>query len=272
MNMSCKKYGVVWRLASLMMVLVALNAPVKAATVADTLPFPGSPDWTEIIGSGASMVLNGATDVTLTTANNRGVFFGWGVASVYGNQPAWTPGNSAAGNYLQFDAAFSANAADWSAYVFDRNYRAQLRIAPTGCGSPNNCYGLPGAAGIDFIHAATNGVDLATTFVALDLSVEHNYEFLLKNGNISYRVDGVVVYDGLALPSLRSAPLLVVGDGSGGTQTGRGSMTISGVSFDNAPIADSLATVPLPGPVFLLLGGLLALVPARRRAAKRNGA
>ena len=48
-----------------------------AATVADTLPYQNTPDWTDISYGGTAFTLNNAgTETLLTTANNAGVWFG----------------------------------------------------------------------------------------------------------------------------------------------------------------------------------------------------
>ncbi|MGE0385822.1 MAG: hypothetical protein AB7Q97_13905 [Gammaproteobacteria bacterium] len=225
--------------------LAALAGTAQAAVVVDTLPYTGTPDWTDITFAGTSMVVSGSPPRSvLTTAQSRGVWFGWG--AWYGDQPAWTPGTSSAGNYLGLQASFSAGAADWSAYFYDRTHEAAFSFAPTGCGDPLNCYGLDGAAGVSLLHAVPGSTDAGSTFVALDLTLPHSYEFLLKDGLVSYRIDGVVAYSGAAYHAPLGNALLVIGDGSGSTLTGKGAMRIDAIAFDNAPEAAALTTVPLP--------------------------
>ena len=239
-------------------------ANTNAATVVDTLPFPGTPDWTEIINGGTSMVLNGAgTETVLTTGNNAGVYFGWGSAAEgYGPEPSWSLGNNTDGNYVRIDAAFSADAADWSMYMFDPTHSMSFLFAPTGCnGNIGSCYGVDGDAGVRLGHPGGG------TFVALDLTETHTYEVLLKDGLVAYWIDGIQRYAGPSGPSTRN-PLLVIGDGSGSTQTGRGSMTVFAAEVDNAPLAN--VVVPLPASLPLLLGAVgLLFNPLRRRARNK---
>jgi hypothetical protein len=212
------------------------------------------------------MTTNGTTS-TLTTTTNKGVWFGWG--AVYADPaPAWTPGSAAVGNYFNMDASFSSNATDWEAYLYDRSYLASFSFNDTGCGGISDCYGInltPEQQGVTVLHAETNGS--TSTFFSLDLTQQHTFEFLLKNGQVSYRVDDLVIYAGDAYVSGTSNPLMVVGDGTGTTKTGRGSMTIYGVSIDNAPVLNTLVTaVPEPETYALMLAGLgLVGFAARRR-------
>ncbi|MEQ8233207.1 MAG: PEP-CTERM sorting domain-containing protein [Gammaproteobacteria bacterium] len=231
-----------------------------AAVVADSLPYTGTPAWTDYTFAGTSMSLqNGATQSVLSTAANAGVWFGWGHGAVYNNTPAWAPGDPASGNQLYLEAAFSADAADWSAYLHDGSYSAGLSFAPTGCdGNAGSCYGVDGQAGVRLSHPGGG------SFHALDLTVPHTYEFLLKDGLVAYRIDGVQVYAGVAGGNPAAYPLMVIGDGSGSTRTGRGSMTVHAVNFDNAPTA-SVSVVPVPAALPLLAGALGALSLRRRR-------
>ena len=251
-------------------ILLSATVSAQAATVASSLPYQSTPYWTDSAAAfpGTSMTTNGATS-TLTTANSKGVWFGWG--AVYADPaPSWTPGSAAQGNYFNMVASFSANATDWHAYLYDRSYFALMSFNNTGCnGNAGSCYNVNLAAeqqGLTVYHAETNGS--TSTFYALDLVQSHTFEFLLKNGQVSYRVDGLVIYAGDAYVSAVSYPLLVVGDGSGGTRTGRGSMTIYGVAIDNAPVLDTLVTaVPEPETYALMLAGLgLVGFAARRRS------
>ena len=233
---------------------LAFGRAAEAAVVANTLP--PSADWTV---SNAGAFNTTATSTTLTTGFS-GVWFGWGPAGIYGYQPAWTPGNSADGNYLSLTASFSANAEDWNTYLYDRNHFAGLTFAPTLTGS----YGGGAQSGVTLQFATS------AQFVAIsDLTQPHTYEFLLKNGQVSYRIDGVA-YTGAALVSDPGFKLLVIGDGSGSSPTGVGSMTIGGVAFDNAPAADVLTTTAVPEPAAwaLMIGGFgMAGAALRRRSA-----
>lgn len=241
--------------AGLFVLLAGQSA--QAATVAETLPYAGTPDWTDIVFQGTSMTTNGVTS-TLTTAQSRGVWFGWG--SGYADPaPAWTPGNDTRGNHLSLTASFSDGATDWSAYFYDRTHYAAFSFNETGCsGNAGGCYGInlaPGQRGVTVTHGEIGGS--ASTFVSLDMAQAHTYEFLLKNGQVAYRVDGRVIFSGAAYQAALGNPLLVIGDGSGSSLTGRGSMTLYGLGMDNAPAMNTLvSTVPEPETYALMLAGL----------------
>lgn len=231
---------------------------LHAATVVDELPYPGTPNWTDIVGSGAAMTLNGGgTAASLTTANNSGVWFGWGPAASYGPEPSWSPGANSDGNYIRLVASFSADAADWSMYLYDLTSAMSWAFAPTGCnGNIGSCYAEDGAPGVQISHPGGG------TFVALDLTAQHTYEVLLKDGLVAYWIDGVRHYAGPAGDASLGFPLLVIGDGSATTRTGRGSMTVYAVELDNAPLAS--VVVPLPAALPLLSAALVLLGATRR--------
>lgn len=253
--------------------LTAAGLPASAVTIT-ALPFGepsnnpafNSPEWTVIVFGGTAMTVNGGQS-TLTTAASRGVWFGNG--SVYGDTPPWSIGNAATGNYLSLSASFT-NARDWSAYLFDRTHYAAFAFAPTGCdGNAQSCYGATPAAGITVAHAGANPSIYAETFVPVDLTQTHTYEWLLKNGQVSYAVDGQVVYSGAAYATtggggwIASSGFLLIGDGSGSTLSGTGEMRIGTISLDTAPLAATL--VPEPASSVLMVMGGVALALRRRR-------
>lgn len=240
------------RIPTLLLAGALLGASQAHAVEINSLPYQGTPDWVDIVFDGTSMDLNPAgTQTTLTTAQGRGVWFGNG--SGYSNAANWSMGSPTAGNYLTLTARFSAGSADWSAYMSDTSYGAFFAFASTGCA--NNCYSLPGEAGVR-VYYSDGGNGSASTFVPLDLTQFHTYEWLVKGGRVDYRIDGQLVYTGIAYQSSLGTPLLVIGDGSGSSLTGLGSMTVTSVAWDSAPAMNSLAPIPEPETYALMLAGL----------------
>ncbi len=258
---------------SLFAFLLSLVISAEAGVVASSLPFKGTPDWTDTVFAGTSMARAGdGASTTLTTAEARGVWFGWGEG--YADPaPAWRPGNPAAGNYLQLGTRFSAGAKDWSAYFYDTTYEAAILFGYTNCS--NDCYALPPEPGVRLYHADTlDPSGVSSTFVPIDLAQHHVYEVLLKGGRVTYHIDGEVAFTGAALLAPLSSPLVVIGDGSGSTLSGAGAMTLTGAIWDNAPGFDTLpgqsfananaianaagATLTVRGTFRNLLGGSLA--------------
>lgn len=246
-----------------------------AALVIEALPYgepsnspaQNSPEWTVIVFGGTSMAASAGVS-TLTTGPGRGVWFGNG--SVYGDTPAWSIGSPAGGNHLTLSASFS-DARDWSAFLYDRNYLASIAFAPTDCnGNVMACYDATPAAGVLVAHAAGGDPSAYTqTFVPLNLSLPHSFEWLLKGGQVDYAIDGQLVYSGAAYATsgvpgwIANDGFLLIGDGSGSTPTGTGSMFIQGLAFDTAPALTSL--VPEPATAALWAAGALALLARRRR-------
>ena len=233
---------------------------VAHAAIVDSLPYNNSPDWTVIVFGGTSMDAS-ATQTTLTTGPGLGIWYGWG--AWYGDTPGWALGDSTAGNQLSLRLSFSADAADWHAYMYDRSHEAMWQFNPTNCA--DHCYGQPVLPGAQYLYASADAPTVPLFgFVALDLTQTHSFDYLMKNGRVSYAIDGQVVYDGQAYQVGLGDGLLVIGDGSASTLSGVGSMTIYGNGVDNAPVANSL--VPEPSAGLMLLAGL-GLVALRRRKA-----
>lgn len=234
-------------------------AGLAQATTVTTLPFgsvggPNSPEWTVILFGGT--VMNSSPgQVELVTAPGQGIWFGNGQG--YGDAANWSLGNNTQGNYLSLTASFSSQSADWSAYLHDGSYMAAFSFNPTRCA--HACYDQPVFAGVEVSYAGVGGTP-QTLFTALDLTQTHTFEWLLKGGLVSYRIDGNVVYSGAAIQA--GGNILVIGDGSGSTTTGKGAMTLHGVMTDNAPTAnvlEPLLPVPEPESWGLALAGLVTL-------------
>jgi hypothetical protein len=228
--------------------------------VASSLPFENTPDWSDVVFAGTSMTVNAGV-ATLTTAHTRGVWFG---RSPTANTPAWTIGSNASGNLLSLTTAFSSGADDWSAYFYDGQRGGFLQFNPTNCNPLNsNCYNANGTPGVK-LHF--NG---STSFIALDTTQFRTYEILVRGTSVVYRIGGQRV-TGEALIA-GGTNFLLVGDDSGSSPSGTGSMRISAVSFDSATLVSDLPNltsgVPEPENWAMLLSGfsLIGLLARRRR-------
>jgi len=241
-------------LSAVIAILAIAWGTSQAAVVVDTLPFEGVPEWTDVVFSGTAMVLEdtnpgrpGYESTRIITEQSRGVWFGWSVYAHAFNEPAWSPGSSLQGNYLRLDAQFGPSSTDWSSYFYDDTFVAAITFGPTiGCDAfvANNggCYGLPRFEGIIVGLARDDDPrQIRDVFVPLDLAQTHTFETLLKNGLVTYHVDGNLVASGPAVRAERGTPLAVIGDGSGPTLTGEGYMRVSRAVWDNAPTFDTLA-------------------------------
>lgn len=263
---------------------VAALPLAASAVVIDTLPWntgvygttstQNSAEWTVVAFAGTSLFRNGTqTQTLLTTANVRGVYFG-NMTGTLDSPPNWLVGNTTQGNQLRLDLSFSTVAADWYAYVRDGSHIAQFAFRPTGCSpgmsTATGCYGVIGQLGFSYlVPSAANPAVAENRFVALDMSERHSFEWLLKAGQVSYAVDGQLLYSGPALATSGGSGLLI-GDSSGSSYSGVGSMTVHGVRVDTAPAAMSL--VPEPGIAWLWMAGLGGLaLPLKRRLQDRRG-
>ncbi len=231
-----------------------------ATVVASSLPYQGTPDWSDVVFSGTSMIVSGG-EAVLTTANTRGVWFGWLSGS---NTPGWSIADNNLGNYLSLQAKFSAGADDWSAYMGDGTRYAAMQFNPTGCNSNlQNCYLFAGTPGVTLSFAGDTPGSSREQFVALDTTVYNSFEWLLLGDTVTYRINGRS-YSDTAITN--GGKLLIIGDGSGSSPTGTGSMSIAGVSFDTAPdFAELPGMVPEPSAWAMLITGFGLIGAARRR-------
>jgi hypothetical protein len=239
-------------LSAVIAFLTVASGTSEAAIVVDALPYEAVPGWTDVIFAGTAMVREdtdpgrpGYESTLLITEQARGVWFGW--ADFRPDWPGWNPGSSLQGNYLRLDAQFGTSSRDWNTYFYDETYNTSILFAPSvGCDSytANNvgCYGLPRQEGVLFGLGDDNDPTQGrAVFLPLDLQQTHTYEVLLKNGLVTYHVDGVLAASGRAVRSDRGLPLVVIGDGSGSTLTGEGFMRVSRAVWDNAPAFDTLS-------------------------------
>lgn len=240
--------------------------PANATVVASSLPFQDTPVWTDVVFGGTSMSSNG-TSSTLTTAQGRGIWFGWQSGQ---NTPSWSPASNADGNYLDLTMSLSVGARDWSAYFHDGVRQASLQFNPTNCnGNIGNCTLAPYLDGVT-LSFVTAGNLVADVFVPLDTTASNRFEFLLRGNQVAYRINGAL-YTGLA--GQGGGTILVIGDGSGSTLTGWGSMNVTGVAFDAAPafseLEDLSPAVPEPATWAMLVAGF-GLTGAGLRRQRRG--
>ena len=189
--------------------------------------------------------------IKMTTAPIRGIWFGSHPTSG-SDAGAFLPGSTSDGNKLALSSLITPDSTAWAAYFRDTDgYRGRIDFEST-----DNGENRPGVT-----------VELASGWVSVggpsfDLSQLHDYEIHLHEGIVAYSINGTEVARGAALQPLEAASVLV-GDPTGSTPTGSGSMWIDSFSFDNA--AGALAPVPEPGATSLILGLSAALALSRRR-------
>ncbi|RXK55161.1 VPDSG-CTERM sorting domain-containing protein [Oleiharenicola lentus] len=189
--------------------------------------------------------------LTMSTAHGAGIWFGAGW--VYGDNPGFSLANTADGNLVRTRVALGANSTEWSQYWYDSS----------GYGSAfyflNNGFKYYTAAG--------------ETFVSTDMTQFHTFTTYVLAGQVSYFFDNTYLGGGGALTG--ASNFFLIGDGSGSTISGTGSMylddltIITAVGADAPTIAAGPQTpgVPDTGATALLLaGGLLSLAGLRRRA------
>lgn len=192
----------------------------------------------QIIFGGTSMTTDGSV-LTMTTATARGLWFG----------STSLTSSSAAGNYLAVDARFSSGATEWFIYFGDGTNLALWELG-------GNYLAWEDSSGM----SANVAQDLSTAF--------HRFEMWMQSGIVSYALDGNLLYSGAAISY--SPTQLLIGDSSGPTIGGTGSMFIDGVTFLGGANYSSAPAIPdgVPEPSSLLLA--LAGVGMLARRLARN--
>ncbi|MDZ8118259.1 hypothetical protein [Pontiella agarivorans] len=186
--------------------------------------------FSSIVFAGTGYSLNGG-ELTLTTAPSAGIWFGNG--NSIGHPTNWSLADSASGNYLKVRTKLAPGATSWSAYLADGSSYAGFTFNHSTVSYATDLAGS--------YNDVTNALDMTSDF--------HTFEFLLKDGNVTYRLDeSIVLYHGAAYASSEGS-FMVIGDGSGPTPTGTGSMIIDQVTYEAGP------TFSIPEPSTLGLVG-----------------
>lgn len=172
--------------------------------------------------------------LNMTTAPVRGIWMG-----AFQTSPILPPDN-VDGSYLKLDVKMGAGAIEWSTYINDGSHGASLDFDHDGF-----TYNTAGQS----IRVDTDLTDAFSTF-----------EILLKGGRVSYVFDGQVLANRALAGENTNAKIMLIGDGSGSTPTGEGSMSVDNVTWIGGPDFD---VIPTPGAAGML--ALAGLVAGRRR-------
>lgn len=175
------------------------------ANITPNDPSMGSTFTAQVFTGTRWEALNG--ELTLYTAYAQGIWFGH---DNFISIPYWAISDYDIGNKINIRAKVQGN--DWSFYLRDGSYAATFRFF-----SDHFTCSFPGGT--------------QTNYTNMDSY--HDYEIFLKDGLVTYSVDQSVLYSGRASSS--STKVLVIGDGSGPTIGGNGTMTIDHVTVDTEP-------------------------------------
>jgi len=202
---------------------------------------------TQVLSGCSWSVANGELTMNTVYGQYHGLWFGkldsW-------HHVNWEFADPSGSNSLSVRTRLAPSSGEWSFYLDDGAYSAGWELFEDGVryGDPNGEF-----AGV----FSTSMSDL----YSIDTQAYHTYSFCLSNGQASYSIDGVPTYSGPALPTM-GTQVLAIGDTSGNSISGYGSMILDQVTIE---------TVPIPEPSTLALFGigvfgLLTCVRRRKRA------
>lgn len=194
-------------------------------------------DFTTIVFSGTSWSSDGDI-LTMTTAHSRGIWFGYWTGA--DTPSSWSPSNNTVGNELKGRLALGAGATDWGMYIRDAD-------------------GYLGSIQLDPGEVTVRNGDQSQT-IAIDTTQFHDYTIHLKDGVASFGIDGVLRSQ-LNTLTTSSSSIVLLGDGSGSTPTGTGSLFVDSFSIDTNPGAHTLVASE---PTLSIVAALLGLVASRR--------
>ena len=219
-----------------------------ASVVEGSNPATNASLYTTVVFSGTSWVADSGY-LKMTTAPVRGIWFG-NHPTAGGDPGSFPVGSSLSGNKLTVTSLLTPDSQSWGYQLYDGSHAASFYFQATDNGQT-----LPG------VNISTAGGNLRVDGDGFNINVLHTYEIHLQGGIVSYTIDGEVVYEGAAGSGSGSAYYLL-GDGSGSTPTGTGSMWIDSMSFDNAA-----GIVPEPQHFAAVFGfGACLFALLRRRA------
>lgn len=225
------------------------DATPDSATVEGSNGASNTSLFTTIVFGGTSWTAD-AGFLKMTTGPSRGIWFGTS-NSGYGDNSGISLSDSATGNRFLTSFLLTPGSQSWGFYFIDQSgYYASIQVDQTDNGQTQ-----PG------VWASLDTGSVKVSDASFDPNVLHTFEAHVFEGEVLYRLDGVNVATGGALTVGGLAGLSVIGDGSGGTPTGTGSMWIDYLEIDNA--AGAFVPEPATTSMFLALAALIAT--ARRR-------
>ncbi|MGJ8637812.1 MAG: hypothetical protein ACSHYA_00340 [Opitutaceae bacterium] len=191
----------------------------------------------------------------MTTTPNAGIWYG--ALPGYSDPASVFPSDTTTGNYLRATSLLTSGAQSWNMQLTDTHgYTGLFLFNYTELTDPTP--EMPG------VWISTPDGTVRVTDETFNLNVLHTYEMHISDGGIVYRIDGDEVYRGLAQVGGSSGSYFL-GDTSGSTQNGTGSMWIDYMEFDNA--AGTIGAIPEPSSCALIAGVLaIAATQSRRRA------
>ncbi|MEM7755428.1 MAG: hypothetical protein AAF297_07305 [Planctomycetota bacterium] len=172
--------------------------------------------------------------LNMTTAPVRGIWMG-----AFQSSPILPPDN-VDGSYLKLDVKMGVGAVEWSTYINDGSHGASFAFDHDGFS-----YNTAGQS----VRVDTDLTDAFSTF-----------EILLKDGRVSYVFNGQVLANRALATETTNAKIMLIGDGSGSTPTGAGSMSVDNVTWLGGPDFDA---IPTPGVAGVL--AMAGLASGRRR-------
>ena len=180
-------------------------------------------------------------ELTITTATLQVIWFG--------NHPThdmvpWEIADNSEGNFISMQTRLATNSGEWNCYLHDGSYSARFELMEDR---------------VTFYHSS------GTVTKTIDTQAYHFYSFRLANEQVTYKIDGNLIFSGPAYAS-SGAKYLVIADAVGIGNTGYGSMIINHVTINTNP-----DPIPEPTTICLMGFGILGLlgIVIRQRCKKR---